>query len=374
MSRLTSVALAAVLFFAATSINAADPNNTIAQSEQVLAELLAIPGRQIPTRLLNEAQGVAIIPRVIKIGFVAGVRRGHGVMLARDNDGQWSLPRFIRLTGGSVGWQAGIQGTDVVLVFRTRGSIERMMRGRFTIGVDAAAAAGPVGRNAAAATDASLSTEIFSYSRSRGLFLGASVDGSVIEIDRQANAAFYQSGDIDSPQVIPLAATRLQTTIAALTGAQPVIAAVAAATATPAANAAPAVQNAPVVAPAGGLAAATGSVVPAFEVAAVRTDVLRRTLVADSAVLAQLLSPEWQAFLALPAELQVPDARPNAAALAELLTRFDQVAADAKFTDLNARPEFQSVRELLREYVSVVQAGAATLQLPPPPPMTGARR
>jgi lipid-binding SYLF domain-containing protein len=371
MPRLTT-ALAAALFFAAAGARAADPNNTIAQSEQVLNELLAIPGRQLPARLLNEAQGVAIIPRVIKIGFVAGVRRGHGVMLARDNDGQWSLPRFIRLTGGSVGWQAGIQGTDVVLVFRTRGSIERLMRGRFTIGVDAAAAAGPVGRNAAAATDASLSTEIFSYSRSRGLFLGASVDGSVIEIDRQANAAFYQSNDIDSPQVIPLAATRLQTTIAALTGGQPVIAAVAAAT--PAANAAPAVQNATAVAPAGGPAAATGSVVPAFEVAAVRTDVLRRTLVADSAALAQLLSPEWQTFLALPAGLQAPDARPNAAALADLLARFDQVAADAKFADLNARPEFQSVRELLREYVSAVQAGVATLQLPPPPPMTGTRR
>ena len=92
--------------------------------------------------------------------------------MVRDADGQWTLPQFITLTGGSVGWQAGIQGTDVVLVFTTRKGVEGLLKGKFTVGVDAAATAGPVERNAAAATDTKLKAEIFSYSRSRGLFLG----------------------------------------------------------------------------------------------------------------------------------------------------------------------------------------------------------
>ena len=147
----------------------ADPDQTVRVADQVLHEVILIPGRQIPERLLAEAQGIAIIPRVIKIGFIAGVRRGHGVMLVRDAEGEWSLPQFITLTGGSVGWQAGVEGTDVVLVFMTKKSVEGMLRGKFTIGADASVAAGPIGRDAAAATDARLKAEILSYSRSRGL-------------------------------------------------------------------------------------------------------------------------------------------------------------------------------------------------------------
>ena len=133
---------------------------------------MAIPGRQIPETLLAEAQGIAIVPNVIKVGFVAGIRWGHGVVMVRDAEGEWSLPQFVTLTGGSVGWQAGVQGTDVVLVFLTKKSVEGLWRGKFTIGADASVAAGPVGHDAAAATDARLRAEILSYSRSRGLFIG----------------------------------------------------------------------------------------------------------------------------------------------------------------------------------------------------------
>lgn len=359
MFRLLTIVALLVSELIAARANASDPNNTIAQSEQVLSELLAIPGRRIPARLLSEAQGVAIIPRVIKIGFVAGVRRGHGVILARDNEGQWSLPRFVRLTGGSVGWQAGIQGTDVILVFRTRGSVERLKQGKFTIGVDAAAAAGPVGRNASAAVDASLSAEIFSYSRSRGAFLGASIDGSAIEIDRRANKLFYGSADLEAPQVIPWSATRLQATIASLTGGQPALAAVTlpagATMVTPASATAP--------------TAMPSAVFPALDATTVRTDALRRTLVAEATTLSQFLSPEWRAFLALPADVHNPALQPNLAAIAELQQRFAQVAKDPQFAELAARPEFQSTHELLREYAAAVQpsAGPSALKLPPPP-------
>jgi lipid-binding SYLF domain-containing protein len=184
----------------------------------VLGELIGIPGREIPQRLLSAAQGVAVIPNVIKVGFVAGVRRGHGVVMVRDAQGQWTLPLFITLTGGSLGWQAGIQGTDVVLVFTTRKGVDGLLRGKCTIGVDASATAGPVGRNAAAATDTELKAEIFSYSRSRGLFLGASFDGSLLEIDQVAAANFYGPPPAAGvPQRVPESATKLHNYLVDLT-------------------------------------------------------------------------------------------------------------------------------------------------------------
>ena len=140
---------------------------------------------------VGPAQGIAIIPNVLKIGFIAGIRRGHGIVMVRGADGTWTLPQFVILTGGSVGWQAGVQGTDVILVFVTRQSVEGLLRGKFTIGADVAAAAGPVGRNASAATDVRLKAEILSYSRSRGLFAGLALDGSVIEIDPVSQTTFY---------------------------------------------------------------------------------------------------------------------------------------------------------------------------------------
>jgi lipid-binding SYLF domain-containing protein len=352
-----ALALFAISATAIPAARAADPVTTIADSEQVLAELIAIPGKQIPAKLLAEAQGIAIVPRVIKIGFVAGGRRGHGVVLVRDAEGAWTLPRFVRLTGGSVGWQAGVQGTDVVLVFRTRRSVENLLKGKFTIGVDAAASAGPVGRNAAAATDASLQAEILSYSRSRGLFLGASIDGSAIELDQGANAAFYGSPDVEAPQVVPLAATQLQTYVTELAGGMPPVAAVAVAPGAVVAGASNAV-------PAPGLAPA---VVPAANITEVRTAALRRSLGGQSAQLAQILSPEWRTYLALPPDVYDPTAAPNVVALADAYSHYETVANSPQYASLTARPEFQGTMELLREYIAAANAAGNTLQLPAPP-------
>jgi lipid-binding SYLF domain-containing protein len=356
----THIAAATSIFilFTATTSHAAAPAETIAQSEQVLAELIAIPGRQIPASLLQDAQGVAIIPRVIKIGFVAGGRRGHGVVLVRDAQGAWTLPRFVTLTGGSVGWQAGVQGTDVVLVFTTQKSVENLLKGKFTVGADAAVAAGPVGRNAAAATDVSLQAEILSYSRSRGLFLGASIDGSAIEIDQAANAAFYGSPDPSTPQVIPAAATQLQTYVMALTANPTALAPVAA---QPAATA-----------PLGAPGAIPGQVAPVNFID-VRNEALRRSLAAEQARLAQMLTPDWQHFLALPVAATNTSVRPNPADFAAAYSRYQQIAANPSYAGLTARPEFQSTMDLLREYTSVVQTQGATLQLPAPPPIAGQR-
>jgi lipid-binding SYLF domain-containing protein len=166
---------------------------TLWSAAEVLEALQAVPLKCIPPALLKNAAGVAIIPGVVKVGFVIGGRFGEGVVLVRNPDGSWSNPVFISLTGGSVGWQAGVQSADVVLVFKTRKGLERVLqgKGKLTLGADAAVAAGPVGRQAEADTDVRLQAEIYSYSRSRGLFLGVALDGSAILHNAGANEAFY---------------------------------------------------------------------------------------------------------------------------------------------------------------------------------------
>ena len=203
---LAAAFLLSVLVFrtAPLSAQAAREDATVRTATLVLNEMMAIPARQIPQLLMANAQGLAIVPDVVKVGLIGGVRHGSGVLLVRDHRGQWSPPTFIKMTGGSIGWQVGVQATDVVLVFNTRRSVEGLARGKFTIGVDAAAAAGPVGRQAGAATDAYLQAEIYTYWRSRGLFAGVSLDGSAIRTDQTASAIYYASpGATMSPALGP---------------------------------------------------------------------------------------------------------------------------------------------------------------------------
>jgi lipid-binding SYLF domain-containing protein len=189
-------AAVAVVALASLAPAAPPPAQTLENSVAVLDDLAAIPLKGIPPRLLADAQGVAIFPRVIKVGFVVGARGGHGVVLARDKDGNWGDPVFANFGGASVGFQAGVESTDVVLVFRSRKSLDRVLEGKMkmTLGADASVAAGPIGRQAMAATDARLQAEILSYSRSRGLFAGVSFDGGTIHPDPDANAAYRKSG------------------------------------------------------------------------------------------------------------------------------------------------------------------------------------
>ena len=166
---------------------------------QVLEELLATPDQRVPDWLMQRAYGVAIIPEVIKGAFIFGGRYGSGVMSVRDPAGRFSNPIFISLAGGSVGWQVGATSTDVVLVFVTPRSVENFARGKFTLGADASVAAGPVGRQTEAA--AGIAAEIYSYSRSRGLFAGVALDGTVIAFDRSANREFYDNDDVTTAMI-----------------------------------------------------------------------------------------------------------------------------------------------------------------------------
>jgi len=221
-------AVVAVLLFIAGSLEAGSKETEVVRTAvEVLEEISAIPETGVPPTLLQNAHGIAVVPGVIKVGFVVGGRHGRGVVLVRDDRGGWSNPVFISLTGGSVGWQIGAQSTDVILVFKSGKSIDGIMKGKFTVGADAAVAAGPVGRSASASTDVQLKAEIYSYSRSRGLFAGVSVEGAALQIDEDANAAFYgkegvRAGEIRKGEGIPSppAAVRLKDFLAKHAGAK----------------------------------------------------------------------------------------------------------------------------------------------------------
>jgi lipid-binding SYLF domain-containing protein len=189
---------ATVLFAAIGAAALVQPANAGAREEArlieasgVLEELRSQRDDYIPDRLLSRAYGVAVIPNVIKVAAVVGGRRGSGVLVVRDASGKFSDPIMVSITGGNVGWQIGVQSTDIVLVFTTRKSIEGITDGKLTLGADASVAAGPVGRAASAGTDQNFTAEVYSYSRNRGLFAGVSLDGSVIAIDRKSNNKLY---------------------------------------------------------------------------------------------------------------------------------------------------------------------------------------
>lgn len=163
----------------------------IQDAAEVMKEILNIPEGSIPDSLLKECEAVLVIPGVVKGAFIVGARHGKGVMISRLPDGQWSNPCFVSISGGSVGFQIGGQRADLILVVRNRKGVDSILRSSFSLSGDANVTAGPVGRNAEAGTDLRLKASILSYSRSKGLFAGISLSGAVLDIDEEANYAFY---------------------------------------------------------------------------------------------------------------------------------------------------------------------------------------
>jgi lipid-binding SYLF domain-containing protein len=146
---------------------------------------------KIPQELMQMTQGIIIVPKLINAGFVVGGKRGKGIAMVKLPDGSWSDPVFVTVTGGSVGLQAGIQSVDLVLIFKNRETLQNIGERSVQLGGDVSVTAGPLGRNSTASTDTKLEAEVYSYSRSKGLFAGISLGGSVIGIDEDANQAFY---------------------------------------------------------------------------------------------------------------------------------------------------------------------------------------
>lgn len=197
-----AAAAAASLLFSATASAGISENEEVAEATAVLTDFVNIPENAIPAALLDEAQAIAVIPSVLRVGFIIGGRRGSGVVSVRTDSGEWSNPAFVTLTGGSIGWQIGASSTDLILIFKSDRPIAEIADGEITLGADASVAAGPVGRSASAATTADLEAEIYSYSRSRGLFAGVAIEGAVLSIDDTANADFYGKPSVGPYEIL----------------------------------------------------------------------------------------------------------------------------------------------------------------------------
>ena len=193
MAAWLGIALSAVPSAAQTQLTAGSEElQTIGLAKQTLDEFGSLQIESIPPRMFGAAEGIAIFPNMIKGGFILGVNYGKGVLMVRRADRTWSPPVMCTMGGGSLGFQAGVQAADIVLIFATPRSLQGVLNGqKVTLGADANVALGPIGRSAEAGTDARLGAEIYSYARSRGLFLGVSVNGASLSVDNNANSMLY---------------------------------------------------------------------------------------------------------------------------------------------------------------------------------------
>ena len=342
-SRIAATTLLLTLFWGHSTSHAQVLEEQVMQASAVVFnEAMTAPLNRIPQAMLSNANAVAIVPNVIKGSFIVGARRGRGILFVREPDGVWHAPVFITLTGGNIGWQVGVQSSDIILVFKTERSVQGILSGKLTLGADAAAAAGPVGRETAVATDGQLQAEIYTYSRSRGLFAGVSIDGSVLQVDPWSTGAYYRSPAPGQPVIVPPLADQLTQTVASYANT----------TATPPVP----VQD-----------QQSGWI---QQHAATHADGLRAQLVQLAPKLYDMLDDQWKNYLALPSSLFLDGTPTTPQELQTTLDHFNVANTDPRFVGLAARPEFQSVYNLLQLYQQSLTQDAATLQLPPPPPMT----
>lgn len=183
--------LAMLLPVGAWADDHAKAEERVEEATAVVDEIMAIRDKSIPRDLLGKVAAIAIFPGVVKAGFIVGGKYGRGVVLRRAGNNRWSAPAFYSIAAGSFGWQAGAQSTDLILLIRSERGLRALLRNEMTLGGDASVAAGPVGRKAQAGVDASFKTEIWSYSRSRGLFAGISLEGAKISPLYKLNKAYY---------------------------------------------------------------------------------------------------------------------------------------------------------------------------------------
>jgi lipid-binding SYLF domain-containing protein len=172
--------------------DASDEIERVQKSIEILRELTATPDDAIPQYLLERAEAIVVIPSLVRGGFVVGAKHGKGIISVRDRAGNtWSPPAFMNMTGGSIGWQIGAEAVDMVLLVMNKEGVGELLEDRFTLGGNLSVAAGPVGRSASAATNAQVSSQILAYSRSKGLFAGATIEGAALHEDKDANKNFY---------------------------------------------------------------------------------------------------------------------------------------------------------------------------------------
>ena len=169
-----------------------DEKERVREAITILDEIMAAADKAIPKSVMDKAEGIAVFPRLLKGGLGVGGQHGRGILSVRDKStGAWSNPGFLTINGGSFGAQIGFQSIDLVLVIENQRGLEQLVKNQFKVGADASVAAGPVGRDASAATDIQMRAQILSYSRTRGLFAGVTLNGATIRQDRDANERFY---------------------------------------------------------------------------------------------------------------------------------------------------------------------------------------
>jgi lipid-binding SYLF domain-containing protein len=178
-----------------------DDVKRLRRATEVFTEIMGTPDKGIPVELLDKAECVAIVPGMKKGGFVIGGRYGKGVVMCRRPDKTWSAPSFLTVEGGSFGLQIGLTEIDLVMLVMNRNGMDSLVGDKFTIGADASAAAGPVGRHAGADTDIKLNAELLTYSRAKGLFAGLTLNGAVVKQDRDDNLDFYGK-DVDARDIL----------------------------------------------------------------------------------------------------------------------------------------------------------------------------
>ena len=190
----------AIASLTAVASDREDDVNRTQKSAQVFKEIMNTPDQGIPSNLLESAKCVAIIPGDKKFAFIFGGSYGRGVATCRTEHG-WSAPLFVAIDSGSVGYQIGGSSTDIVMLFMNDHALQSLMNDKFKLGADASVAAGPVGRNAAASTDLKLNAEILSYSRSKGVFAGVSLDGAMMQADKSGDKAMY-GNDVNRHEIL----------------------------------------------------------------------------------------------------------------------------------------------------------------------------
>ena len=190
---LIATTLVLLVTLTAVASDREDDVNRTHKATQVFKEIMNAPDQGIPRDLLESAKCIAIIPGDVKFAFIFGGNYGRGLATCRTGHG-WSAPMFLAIEGGSVGYQIGGSSTDIVLLFMNDRALQSLLSDKFKLGADASVAAGPVGRNASAGTDLKLNAEILSYSRSRGLFAGISLEGSTLRPDNDGNERLYGKG------------------------------------------------------------------------------------------------------------------------------------------------------------------------------------
>ncbi len=169
-----------------------DATERLQNSAYVLKEIAAAPDKGIPEEILHGAKCMVVVPHLVKGGFIFGAKHGRGVAVCRTSDG-WSAPAFISVSGGSWGLQIGAEGVDLVMLVMNDRGLQHLLSSKFQITGEGSAAAGPVGRHASAGTDWMLNTELLTYSRSRGVFAGLTLEGAVMEQDADSTTAIYGS-------------------------------------------------------------------------------------------------------------------------------------------------------------------------------------